>query len=69
MEKFTAGDWYEIRGRGWCASIPGIEGFDPRPLVGQQVQIDGKEYAVLGVETFAILSVSGRPFSLLVGER
>ena len=42
--QFTGDDWYEIRGRGWVACIAGIDGFDPRPLTGQRVTIDDKDY-------------------------
>lgn len=69
MTEFTAAGWFEIRGRGWVASIAGIDDFDPRTLVSQQVEVDGKSYVVRGVETFAIANVSGKPFGLLVGER
>ena len=68
MSAFTAADWLHITGRGWAAVIAGIEGFDPLPLTGQQVEIDGKAYAVRGVEWNLVRS-TGRPFSLLVGER
>ena len=67
--RLTAGGWCEINGRGWVATFPGAPGFDPRPLTGQQVMIDGKAYMVHGVETFAIPDASGKPFGLLVGER
>ena len=67
--RLTGGDWYEITGRGWVATFRGAPGFDPRPLTGQQVLIDGKAYTVHGVETFAIPDASGKPFGLLVGER
>lgn len=71
MNDFQALEWWELRGRGWVANIAGIDGFNPRPLVGQQVRIDGEGYTVLGVETFALLDhgVAGLPFGLLVGER
>lgn len=68
MSVFAAADWFEIRGRGWAASIAGIEGFDPRPLTGQQVEIDGIQYTVRGVEWDLVSSI-GKPFALLVGER
>lgn len=67
--RLTAGDWHQIAGKGWAASFPGIPGLDPRSLHGQQVEIDGETYAVLGVETYAISNVTGKPFGLLVGER
>lgn len=67
--RLTGGAWHEVTGRGWVATFPGAPGFDPRPLVGQQVLIDGKAYTVRGVETFAIPDASGKPFGLLVGER
>ena len=69
MQTFTAADWFEIRGRGWCAAIAGIDRFNPRPLVGQQVEIDGKTYTVQGVETHCIPDPSGHPFGLLVDAR
>jgi hypothetical protein len=71
MNNFQAIEWWELRGRGWVANIAGIEGFNPRPLVGQQVQIDRKPYTVRGVETFCLrdAGVVGLPFGLLVGER
>ena len=65
--KFTAVEWWELRGRnaGPVANIAGIPGFDPLPLVGQQVEIDGKPYTVRGVEWDLVSSV-GKPFALLV---
>ncbi len=67
----TAGDWYQIRGRGWVATFPGVDGLNARELHGQRVVIDGKTYTVLGVETHAMpdAAVTGKPFGLLVGER
>lgn len=71
-----AADWYYINGRGHVAAIPGeqlpdsIE--DPRTeLLSRWVAIDGKDYFVIGVETFATLTyVRGQGFGLLVeGER
>lgn len=71
MHMFTATEWWELRGRGWVANIDGVEGLNPRTLTGQQVEIDGKTYAVLGVETFAMMdrSVVGLSFGLLVASR
>ena len=71
MNTFHAVEWWELRGRGWVANIAGIEGFNPRPLIGQHVQIDRRTYTVLGVETVALMDrgVAGLPFGLLVGER
>jgi len=63
----TADDWYQ-RGRSWVAVFSGVPDLDPRSLRGQQVEIDGKVHLVLGVETFAIHNVTGKPFGLLVGE-
>ena len=62
-------EWWELRGRGWVANILGIPGLDPRPLVGQQVEIGGKPYVVKGVETYATMNATGQNFGLLVGER
>lgn len=71
VKQFDATDWWELRGRGWVANIAGIAGLNPRELVGQQVEIDGRAYDVLGVETFCLLdrSVAGTPFGLLVSAR
>ena len=66
MVQLVAGVWYGITGRCRVATFGGIDGFDPRPRPGQQVEIDGKEYTVLGVETPAISDATGRPFGLLV---
>ena len=68
MKRFTAIEWWELRGRGWVANIDGITGFNPRPLVGQQVEIDGTVYTVKGVETYMIPDPSGMPFGLLVAQ-
>lgn len=65
---FTALDWFEVRSRGWCAVIGGIPELDPRGLTGRPVEIDGKRYTVQGVETKGV-NPTGKPFSLLVGER
>jgi hypothetical protein len=69
MEQLAAGDWFHLKGRGWVATFPGSPGFDPRPLLGEQVAIDGTPYTVQGVETFAIFDVTGKSFGLLVGDR
>jgi len=71
MREFHAVEWWELRGRGWVANVDGVAGLNPRELTGQTVQIDGKAYTVIGVETFALLDrgVVGKPFGLLVGQR
>ena len=69
LRSFAATGWFEIRGRGWVANVAGIPGFDPRPLVGQQVEIAGKPYTVKGVETHCVMDATGQNFELLVGER
>jgi hypothetical protein len=66
--QLTADGWFEIR-KGWAASFRGIPGFDPLPLRGQQVVIDGKEYTVHGVQWGLTPGRAGKPFTLLVGER
>lgn len=72
MMEFHAEDWYHITGRGWAATCKNPDRINPRPLVGQEVLIDGTRYLIKGVETFAVHddhpAVRG-PFSLLVGER
>jgi hypothetical protein len=64
-------DWFELRGRGWVAVIDGVDGLNPRSLVGQQVAIDGVLRTVRGVETHAVPdhAVTGRSFGLLVDRR
>lgn len=52
--KLTARDWYTITNRGRCASIDGAQ-LPPGPsdgsdLLNQKVEIDGREYLVVGVE-------------------
>ena len=71
MNYFQDVEWWRLPGRGWVANIAGIDRFNPRPLVSQQVQIDGKTYTVRGVETLCLTDVDvvGLPFGLLVGER
>jgi len=64
--RLVAADWYQIPGRGWVAVFAGIDGFNPRPLTGQTVEIDGRCYVVRGVETRMIPDPSGHPFGLLV---
>lgn len=44
----------------------GISGFNPRPLQHQNVFIDGTEYHVLRVETYAIYDATGHNFGLMV---
>jgi hypothetical protein len=65
---FHAAEWIEITGRGLVAVIENNEGINPRGLTGQRVLIDGDEFLVRGVETFAVpdWSVSRHPFGLLV---
>ena len=68
-ESFTSVEWWELRGRGWVANILGVPGLDPRPFVGQQVEIDGKAYVAKGVETYRVIDPTGMDFGILVGER
>ena len=61
-----AEEWITIAGMR-AAVIAGIPGFDPRTILpGQRVVIDGDPFTVKGVETYRIVDVTGRPFSLLV---
>lgn len=57
MSEWRALDWFHLKGRGWVAvcspSEPTTLG-QARALRGRRVRIDGAEYAVLGVETFAL---------------
>lgn len=70
-EAFAAVDWYDAPGdRGRVAVIPGRPDYDPRPLVGQLVTINGVPYFVKGVETFATATQrAGASFGLLVEQR
>lgn len=56
MTELHADNWYNITGRGWvaaCSKRPS-EVKHPGEYLHRYVNIDGKEYYVTGVETFAI---------------
>ncbi len=56
MTELHADEWYNITGRGWvasCSSRP-EEVNHPGEYLNRYVNIDGKEYYITGVETFAI---------------
>jgi hypothetical protein len=50
FDALSAADWYESPGRGWVAIIRAVPGFDPEPLVGQLVTINGTPRVIKGVE-------------------
>lgn len=55
MIKFSGGEWFKISGRGNVYSCKVPEGgFSTAQVYEQTVEIDGKEYFVTGIETFAI---------------
>lgn len=64
MTEFHALDWFEVKGRGSVAVIEKLpEGeYDPDLYKGKQVIIDGDEYTILGVETFAIPRSESMPY-------
>ena len=69
-DAFSAAGWYES-GHGWVAVVRGVAGYDPSPLVGQVVTIDGVARLVRRVETSlpvdtAVTDASGTTFGLLV---
>ena len=65
-DAFGAVDWYELEGRGHVAIVHAVPGFDPNPLVGQLVTIDGVARLVRGVETGPVMDESGTTFGLLI---
>jgi hypothetical protein len=67
--KYSAIEWYEIKDRGKvaiCAALPKDE-YDPDNLKGEVVNIDSKEYKVMGVESFAIPRSIELPYKLSFG--
>jgi hypothetical protein len=70
MTEFHAQGWFTIFGNRPVASIAGIKDFNPRSLTGKDVTIDGEQYHVKGVETFAAPDsvVTGKSFGLLVDD-
>jgi hypothetical protein len=66
---FTAGDWYEVEGRGWAAvTTLDRTTADFAHLIGKSVVIDGRKYICLAVERFLHNPPwrKGEPISLLV---
>ena len=56
-EAFVGAEWYEIKGRGWVAtmSLPEPRRLgDLRALKGARISVDGREMTVRGVETYAL---------------
>lgn len=70
MREYHELDRFTITGRGLCIAVKNPGGYKDGELLGTNVLVDGKEFLVKGVETFAI----GRPypdglnFALLVEE-
>lgn len=69
MRELKATDWYEIKGRGKVAVIDQMpeDEYDPNNFEGQTVLIDGKQYTVAGVESFAIGRSREHPYRLGFG--
>lgn len=70
FDAFGAAGWYES-GHGWVAVIRAPAGYDPSPLVGQLVTINGIGRVVRGLEAnlpvdTAPTDASGTTFGLLV---
>lgn len=69
MRSYHANDWFDIKGRGRVAEVRNDEEFqrDKGHLIGEVVEIDGKQYKVLGVESYALATIrKGSPIGLLV---
>lgn len=69
MRRYQALDWFDIKGRGRVASVSNDEAFerDAAHLIGEVVEIDGAQYKVLGVESWALQTIrKGAPIGLLV---
>ena len=47
-------------------TFKGVAGLDPRTLLNEPVCIDGHEYDVLRVETYAVMDPTGMNFGLMV---
>lgn len=72
MLKFHAEDWYDIKDRGRVAAVRNPERFkrDECPYIGQDADIDGVVYRILGVESFALGEIrEGAPIGLLVAPK
>jgi hypothetical protein len=61
-----AAEWQYPLGERPLALFEGAPGLDPRPLLGQEVEIDRRRYLVKGVETKMIHNPAGLPFGLRV---
>lgn len=69
MEKLTSKAKYEIKGRGTVFAVESPQEYprDKCPLIGQHVEIDGTQYLVKGVESFALGTIrKGAEIGLLV---
>ena len=47
-------------------TFKGVAGLNPRTLLNEPVCIDGHEYDVLRVETYAVMDPTGMNFGLMV---
>lgn len=62
LELKSADSFMVDKRRIWC--FEGIEGLNPRSLIGQEVIVDGLRYVVRGADTFAIMDATGTNFGL-----
>lgn len=65
MLKLTSADSFTIQGVGHVKTFLGVDGLNPRTLVGQPVNIDGEDRIVRRVETHAVMDPTGMNFGLL----
>lgn len=61
FEAFSPVDWYEAPGRGMVAVIRTAPGYDPAPLVGQLVTLNGVSHLVAEVVTGVYLPAGTAP--------
>lgn len=63
----TPADTFMIRERR-AFSFHGVPTLDPRQLLNQRVIIAGHEYVVTGVDSFALVDVTGLAFAVTVDD-
>ena len=47
----------------------GVDGLNPRTLIGAKVDLDGREVTVIAIETYAVMDPSGFNFGVVLDEQ
>ena len=47
----------------------GVDGLNPRTLIGAKVDLDGRELTVIAIETYAVMDPAGFNFGVVLDEQ